>query len=797
MSNPFSDPVDPVANTEPTIRPGVCVGLTGMPLFPELAKRLVRVVVDNDLHLPGMFELTFLDLDGQTLLRAGIEMGTQVKVLGGPPTTGLSSMNPLATGTPLIIGEVTAIEGLINGVTIMTVVRGYTLAHRMQRAKKSRSYVNMTDADIARQLAAAAGIPVGRVVTTSTTHAYLPQVNQTDWEFLQARASEIGFEAGVENGLFYFRPSVDSMTSAGGGIGGAVRSAVSSAVGMALSATVTFPETLISFRPRVSAGNITPDVELRVWDPMARMAMSQLSTTPTGIGDTPNSLGTRFTGGGLSAVAGSLGAAAGSLASGNIAGAVSGVQGAVSGAQSALSSATGGLLGSPVGYLGPPPSPTARVTVDNPAASAATMATTGPMVTGAMGTTVGSTYAEAEGDAKGNSAIQPGATVTVRGVPYPFAGDWRISRARHIFDDSEHGYRTTFAAHGRQDRSMLGLTSKGGGARKNGNRATIDGVVCGVVSNASDPLGKGRVKCTLPWLSPSFETDWAPNAQFYLGQKGGALFMPEVGDEVLLAFEHGDPRRAYVLGGIMNNYTEWSIAKSGPIAAGGLGGLATSGLAVGGAAVGSMIGGALLGPMGGMVGGMIGSAVAGEISAEVNSGLASMAPGLFGELHHRGYVSSTGNALLFYDHPLPIDVPSTTDVTAAASGITGTNLQTGSTGGNTFGQTSSTLPPGMGALGSAVRLGSQGGEVGVTIDQVNAGVNISAKMIPGVSMMPLPNVNITAENGFINMGVGSSGTMMIDGGINLVIKAGELITLQAGLINIVGMPLVNGIPIPI
>jgi hypothetical protein len=476
-------------------------------------------------------------------------------------------------------------------------------------------------------------------------------------------------------------------------------------------------------------------------------------------------------------------------------GAVSGVSASVSGAQGALSSATGGLLGSPIGYLGPPPSLTARVVADTPAARASTMASTGPMVAGALGTNVGSTYAEAEGECKGNSAIQPGATVTVKNVPYPFAGDWRISRAKHVFDDSEHGYRVVFSAHGRQDRSMLGLTSKG--SKRRGDRQTIDGVVCGVVSNASDPLGKGRVKVTLPWLSPDFETDWAPNIQFQSGQKGGAVFMPAVGDEVLLAFEFGDPRRAYVLGGMMNNYTEWSIAKSGPIAAGGLGGLATSGLALGGAAVGAAIGGALLGPMGAMAGAAVGSAVASEVATEVMSTAATIAPGLVGEVKHRGYVSSTGNALLFYDDPLPIDAPSTTDMTAAAGGMTGMNLQTEGAGGNTFGQTSSTLPPGMGALGSSVRLGSQGGEVGVTIDQVNAGVTISAKMIPGVSIIPLPNVNITAENGFINMGVGSAGTMMIDGGINLVIKAGELITLDAAIINIIGLPLVNGIPIPI
>jgi Type VI secretion system/phage-baseplate injector OB domain len=809
VDNPLTQNEDPVSISQATVRPSVSVGLMGLPLMPDLSARLLRTVVDNDMHLPGMFELTFLDIDGQTLLKAGIDMGSQITVYGGPPTSGRGSLmpqlNPLSRGTPLIIGEVTAIEGLIQGLTIMTVVRGYTMAHRLQRAKKSRSYINMTDADIARQIAATAGLTIGDVVTTSTTHEHLPQVNQTDWEFLQWRAMEIGFETGVgPDAKFYFRPSTESLTAAGGGLGGMGRSLLNSATNMMMAATVEFPDTLISFRPRVTAGNVTPDVEVRVWDPMSRVALAEGAMTPFGVGDTPNSLGRKFTSNGLESLANSLGSTFSSASQGNLMDAASSAGSTVTNAQNALSSATGGLLGSPVGYLGPPPSATARVQVDNPMASQQTMATTGPMVAGAYGSNVGSTYAEAEGECMGNSAIQPGSTVTVKNVPYPFAGDWKISRAKHIFDDSEHGYRVVFSAHGRQDRSMLGLTSKGGSKGGSSSpRPTIDGVVCGVVSNASDPLGKGRVKVTLPWLSPMFETDWAPNIQFHSGQKGGAIFMPNIGDEVIVAFEFGDPRRPYVLGGMMNNYTEWSIAKSGPIMAGGLMGLASGAGAIGGqlagAAIGSTIGMAA-GPGGAVIGGMIGSAVGGAVAAdamaEVSAAGASVAPGMLSEVHHRGYVSPTGNALLFYDYPL-LDTPSTTDVTASATAMSGTSMGTGSTGATTYGDTATTTPPGMGALGSAVRLGSQMGEIGVTIDQVNGGVNISSKIIPGVTIMPLPNINITADNGFINMGVGSGGTMMIDGGMNLIIKSSELITLQATAINIVGLPLVNGVPIPI
>ncbi|MGH3994887.1 MAG: phage baseplate assembly protein V, partial [Pseudonocardiaceae bacterium] len=339
------------------------------------------------------------------------------------------------------------------------------------------------------------------------------------------------------------------------------------------------------------------------------------------------------------------------------------------------SSLAGGVLGSPVGYLGPPPSPTSNKMVDRPLANAMTMATAGlPAATALVGD-MGATFAEAEGDAVGNPAIQPGATITVSGVPAPFVRPWTVSRARHVFDDSEHGYRTFFAAHGRQDRSVLGLTSKSSSKQSSG--ATIDGVVCGVVTNCADPLAKGRVKITLPWLSPTFETDWAPNIQFCSGQRTGAMFMPEVGDEVLVAFEFGDPRRPYVLGGMMNNLTKWSVAASGPIMAGG-GGMSPDafGAVMESTAVGKLASGVASGDPEKMAAGAIGSTgMAGSMIVGVsglgsdsssNTGLgmgsgsgsspsgAVMTPGMISEVKHRGYVSTTGNCLVFYDEPMPM-----------------------------------------------------------------------------------------------------------------------------------------------
>ncbi len=78
------------------------------------------------------------------------------------------------------------------------------------------------------------------------------------------------------------------------------------------------------------------------------------------------------------------------------------------------------------------------------------------------------------------------------------------------------------------------------------------GVAVGVVTNNQDDEGLGRVKVQFPWLSDADESNWARVAAPMAGDKRGAYFLPEVGDEVLVAFEHGDVRFPYVLGALWN-----------------------------------------------------------------------------------------------------------------------------------------------------------------------------------------------------------------------------------------------------
>ena len=78
------------------------------------------------------------------------------------------------------------------------------------------------------------------------------------------------------------------------------------------------------------------------------------------------------------------------------------------------------------------------------------------------------------------------------------------------------------------------------------------GVVIGVVTNNTDPESLGRVKLKFPWRDASDESYWARVATLMAGNDRGTYFLPEVGDEVLVSFDHGDITQPYVIGALWN-----------------------------------------------------------------------------------------------------------------------------------------------------------------------------------------------------------------------------------------------------
>ena len=151
-------------------------------------------------------------------------------------------------------------------------------------------------------------------------------------------------------------------------------------------------------------------------------------------------------------------------------------------------------------------------------------------------------FAEFSGLARGNAKLRADVAFTIGNVGPPFDGKYTITSSRHSYDAAT-GYTTALTVSGRQDRSLLGLTSVGG------RGGPVGGLVA-QVSDTNDPQKQSRVKLTFPSLSDDYVSDWARTVQPGAGRDRGALVLPEVGDEVLVVLDGAG--RPYVLGGLYN-----------------------------------------------------------------------------------------------------------------------------------------------------------------------------------------------------------------------------------------------------
>ncbi len=99
---------------------------------------------------------------------------------------------------------------------------------------------------------------------------------------------------------------------------------------------------------------------------------------------------------------------------------------------------------------------------------------------------------------------------------------------------------------------MIGINLLSNALSESDREGRFYGVTIAEVTNNQDEEGLGRVKVKFPWLSDTDESFWARILTPMTGKEYGMYFLPEVGDEVLVAFEHGMIEFPYILGGLWN-----------------------------------------------------------------------------------------------------------------------------------------------------------------------------------------------------------------------------------------------------
>lgn len=449
------------------------IEIDGQPLSGALEASVVHVVVDDHLHLPDMFVITFQESQEMNAAeQARVKVGSKVKI----SATALGDPSP----SPLIDGEVTALEGEYHeSKAPVLLVRGYDASHRLMHGRKSEVHAQQKYSDIAGAIAGAAGLGRGQIDDSRSVHEFVHQAAQTDWDFLRGLAREIGFEVAVREGKLDFRNPPEAGTAPAAGD---------------LASTdplqLVFGQELLEFRPRVTAGGQVGQVTVKGWDIGSKAdltAQQPGATTGAELPESPASLAAVF--------------------------------------------------GSP-----------GHVTGDRPRHTQAEV----DAAAQAIAEQIGSVFAEAAGIARGNPKIRAGAAVNVSLVANPFAGRYTLTHTRHVYE-TRTGYRTHFEISGRQERSLLGLASGGGGPAGDGVATPgLGGVQVGIVTDNADPQNLGRVRVRLPYAGVDFVSDWARVVAPGNGASRGFVWIPEVQDEVLVAFHHGSVREPYVLGGLWN-----------------------------------------------------------------------------------------------------------------------------------------------------------------------------------------------------------------------------------------------------
>lgn len=174
--------------------------------------------------------------------------------------------------------------------------------------------------------------------------------------------------------------------------------------------------------------------------------------------------------------------------------------------------------------------------------------------------TVAEHLLEARGTSAGYPRLTAGNKIVIKNVGKRFSGEYIASSVRHLYRNGE-GYSTEFVISGSRADSLAGMmraSAEGaGGYGGQGQGATFSntrapGLMIGIVTNNNDPENQGRVKVKLPALTEDDESDWARVVNIGGGSNRGTLVLPEVDDEVLVGFEHGDVHHPYILGGLWN-----------------------------------------------------------------------------------------------------------------------------------------------------------------------------------------------------------------------------------------------------
>ena len=154
---------------------------------------------------------------------------------------------------------------------------------------------------------------------------------------------------------------------------------------------------------------------------------------------------------------------------------------------------------------------------------------------------IGNRWIAADAKGEGNPEIRPGRVIQLENMG-KYDGEYYVTDTRHSY--YERVYTTEFSVRSAQGSFLVGPPTP--------RLRPGQTLVIGIVTDNQDPDGLGRVKVKFPTLTEDHTSDWARVTSIGAGKNRGFHCLPEIDDEVLVGFEHGDIHRPFVLGGLWN-----------------------------------------------------------------------------------------------------------------------------------------------------------------------------------------------------------------------------------------------------
>jgi phage protein D len=477
----------------------ITIKIDGQKVSDIFLEDIIQVSVEESLHLPSLCTITINNTyysgrpqqDPPWKHDNVIGIGKKLEVEMVSSTT--YAFNEEKKGS-LFKGEITGIEcHFTDDSKAPIVIRAYDVSHKLHRGRFNRSFINNTDSDIVKTIAGELGIQTGTIDSTSPVHDYIFQENQTNMEFLRSRAFRLGFELFVQDDKLYFRkPKQGELLE------------------------LQWLKDINSFRVRVSSAEQVNSVEVRGWDYQQKKAIVVTKQNEQVI--TENKYG------------------------------------------------KGSEINS---KFSQPPQPK-MIVVDQPVFKQKEA----EQIAQAICDELGGEFICASARAEGNPEIRVGKVVNLKGATYvsnygsstsssrssssggggggsqteqnmgKYDGKYYITETRHLYH--KRVYSTDFTVRGLRGGNLLNVLSP------TNKLQPAQTLLVGIVTDNKDPEDLGRVKVKFPTLTEEHNSNWARVVTEGAANNRGFHCLPEINDEVLVGFEHGDIHRPYIIGNVWN-----------------------------------------------------------------------------------------------------------------------------------------------------------------------------------------------------------------------------------------------------